>query len=70
MIVTTQKMDVVRRGQAEAKVFRNRWKHRVAPPLLVHPVIVQLDEKIFGAQNVTVFGGGLLRLVDVVRLNR
>ena len=70
MIVASQKMDIVRRDQADAEVFRDLRQHAIALALFFHPVIVQFHEEIFGAQDVAILGRGLLGSLDVVRLNR
>ena len=63
-------MDVVRRDQTDAEIFRELRQHRVALALFFHPVIVQLDEEIFRAQDVAILRCGLSCLADVIRLDR
>ena len=63
-------MNVVRGDEPEAKVLRDLRQDPVALALFLDAVVVQLDEEIFRAENVPIFGGGLLCLVDIVRLNR
>jgi hypothetical protein len=70
MIVASQKMDVVRRDQSDAEIFCDLRQHPIALALFFHPVIVQLHEEIFRAQNVAILGRGLFRFLDIVRLNR
>ena len=70
VIAPAQKMNVVRRDQTDAEVFRDFRQHAIALALLFHAVVVQLHEEIFRAENVAIFGRGLFGDVDLVRLNR
>ncbi len=70
VIVPAQEMDVIGRDQPDAEIFRDPRQHCVAPSLFFDPVIVHLDEEILRAQDVTIFRGSLLRLFDVIGLNR
>ena len=70
MIVPAQEMNVIRCDQTDAEIFRDLWQHTVALMLLFDSVIVHFDEEIFRAENVAIFRGGLLRLLNVVPLNR
>ena len=70
MIVAPQKMHVVRRDQPNTELFRDLRQHSIALVLFFHPVVVQFHEEIFRAENVAILGRRLLRLVDVIRLDR
>jgi hypothetical protein len=70
VIAPSQKMNVVRRNHPQAQVPGNFRQNGVALLLFLQAVIVQFNKEIFRAQNVTILGGGLLCLLQVVRLNR
>ena len=69
MIVAAQEMNIVRRDQTDTEVLGDFRQHRVAPFLLLHPVIVELDEEILRAEDVAILRCGLGRLLNVVRLD-
>src|SRR6266404_9093948 len=62
-------MNVVRGNQADAEIFRDLRQHRVAPLLFLQSVIVQLDEEILCAKDVTVLRRGRGGLLNIVGLN-
>src|SRR5215472_5027396 len=70
VVVAMQKMDVVRRDETEAEIFCDLWQDPVALSLHLDPMIMHLDEEILGAENVAIFRRRLLRLLDIVCLNR
>jgi hypothetical protein len=70
MVVAVEKMHVIRRDQPNANVARHIHKCCVARFLFLHPVIVQFQKEILGAENISIFSGALFRFLDVVSLNR
>ena len=69
MIASSQKMHIVRRDQTERELFCQLRQHAIAFALHLHPVVVQLDEKVLRAQDVSILRRSLSCLGDVVRLD-
>jgi hypothetical protein len=70
VVASPEKMHVIRRDQPNANVARHIHKCCVARFLFLHPVIVQFQKEILGAENISIFSGALFRFLDVVSLNR
>src|SRR5581483_11059729 len=70
MMTSREEMHVVRRDQSDAQLFRDLRQMTITEALFFEAVIVQLDEEIFGAENVAIFRRALRGDVDLVRLQR
>ena len=64
-----EKMDVVSRNQSEPEFPRDRGQGRVALPLRLETVIVQLEEKIFSTENVAIDRGAGPGFVELIGLD-
>ena len=64
-----QKVNVIRRHQPETELPRQLRQRAVAFPLLRHPMIVQLNEKILRAKDVAIIvDAACLRLREIIGL--
>src|SRR5207248_8834059 len=70
MVTSFQKVDVIGRHQPESEFSGELRQHLVALLLRFDPVIVHLEKKILGAENIAKLGRALPGLGEVVGLDR